>query len=377
MRTPLPIVVLASSLVLASFTFGQVVPDFGLTWRTIGDPGNPGAQPEDYFYLRLSDWGPVGQVNYEYRLTQTELTVGQWLEFVDSYSRLDPIVPLYDWAFTGWNIYYADPNGPDHGWYAAPGTENFAATMGWFYAARYVNWLQNGKAMTLSAFEDGVYNLASFHQLPNGIWIGDPTREAGARFWIPSFDEWDKGMHWDPNKHGPGQGGYWLYPTSSDLPPVSGPPGTPGAQTSAGSAPGMPFEVPAGSYPSVQSPWGLLDGSGGAAEWLDIWGDIPGQRGSHTMGSIDPWDRLDFLGGDYAQIAAGGLRIASLVPACGSADFDGDGDVGTDADIEAFFACLAGNCCPSCGSADLNGDGDLGTDADIQSFFRVLAGGPC
>ena len=28
-----------------------------------------------------------------------------------------------------------------------------------------------------------------------------------------------------------------------------------------------------------------------------------------------------------------------------SADFDGDGDVGTDADIEAFFACLAGNCC--------------------------------
>jgi len=34
----------------------------------------------------------------------------------------------------------------------------------------------------------------------------------------------------------------------------------------------------------------------------------------------------------------------SYAPPC-SADFNGDGDVGTDADIEAFFACLAGNCC--------------------------------
>jgi hypothetical protein len=60
-----------------------------------------------------------------------------------------------------------------------------------------------------------------------------------------------------------------------------------------------------------------------------------------------------------------------------SADFNGDGDVGTDADIQAFFACIAGNCCATCGSADFNGDGDVGTDADIESFFRVLAGGPC
>jgi hypothetical protein len=64
---------------------------------------------------------------------------------------------------------------------------------------------------------------------------------------------------------------------------------------------------------------------------------------------------------------------------CGTADFDGDGDIGTDADIEAFFACLAGACCPTCDphGADFNGDGDIGTDADIESFFRVLAGGPC
>jgi len=64
---------------------------------------------------------------------------------------------------------------------------------------------------------------------------------------------------------------------------------------------------------------------------------------------------------------------------CGTPDFNGDGDFGTDADIEAFFACLGGNCCATCfaGGPDFNGDGDFGTDADIESFFRVLAGGAC
>ncbi len=65
------------------------------------------------------------------------------------------------------------------------------------------------------------------------------------------------------------------------------------------------------------------------------------------------------------------------LPPCGSADFNHDGDTGTDQDIDAFFACLSGNCCPTCGSADFNGDGDVGTDADIESFFRVLGGGSC
>ncbi len=71
--------------------------------------------------------------------------------------------------------------------------------------------------------------------------------------------------------------------------------------------------------------------------------------------------------------------MPALIPPCGTADFDGDGDVGTDADIEAFFACLGGNCCATCfaGGADFDGDGDVGTDADIEAFFRVLAGGAC
>jgi len=81
---------------------------------------------------------------------------------------------------------------------------------------------------------------------------------------------------------------------------------------------------------------------------------------------------FSFSGGFWAGVGPTG-------PHCGSADFNCDGDIGTDADIESFFACLAGNCppAPCTSSADFNGDGDIGTDADIEAFFRVLAGGTC
>ncbi len=74
------------------------------------------------------------------------------------------------------------------------------------------------------------------------------------------------------------------------------------------------------------------------------------------------------------------LLVTFTPPSCGSCfDFNCDGDIGTDSDIEAFFRCLSGECPPSpCTSnADFNGDGDIGTDADIEAFFRVLSGGPC
>jgi glucose/arabinose dehydrogenase len=94
----------------------------------------------------------------------------------------------------------------------------------------------------------------------------------------------------------------------------------------------------------------------------------------------------------FGQDARGELYISSgsaiykLVPVgaadqcnCGSADYNGDGDYGTDQDIEVFFRCLAGDCPLHCDiwCTDFNGDGDYGTDQDIEAFFRVLAGGYC
>jgi hypothetical protein len=104
--------------------------------------------------------------------------------------------------------------------------------------------------------------------------------------------------------------------------------------------------------------------------------DCTGTRGG-TFGAVTVADAAPNLGAAVQYDTHGAWVV--IVQVCGSPDFDCDGDIGTDADIEAFFTCLAGNCpgAPCNNSADFNGDGDIGTDADIESFFRVLAGGAC
>jgi subtilisin-like proprotein convertase family protein len=96
---------------------------------------------------------------------------------------------------------------------------------------------------------------------------------------------------------------------------------------------------------------------------------------SYTIASVSQADA-----GSYDCVVSnscGSLPSVAAPLRVNSADFNGDGDSGTDADIEAFFACVAGNCCPTCGSADFNNDGDSATDQDIEAFFRVLSGGAC
>jgi hypothetical protein len=103
--------------------------------------------------------------------------------------------------------------------------------------------------------------------------------------------------------------------------------------------------------------------------------------------SVSPRPLIYSFGEDSAGelYICGGSGIYKLVGdvssqcGCGNQDFNGDGDFGTDQDIEAFFACLGGTCCAECwpAGADFNGDGDIGTDQDIEAFFRVLGGGWC
>jgi hypothetical protein len=107
----------------------------------------------------------------------------------------------------------------------------------------------------------------------------------------------------------------------------------------------------------------------------------------HEAGSAQAFSSLVapvIGGGRVLQMVRSGspavtrVQVVAGPPSCFlNADFDGDGDAGTDADIEAFFACIAGSCCARCASADFNGDGDASTDADIEAFFDVLGGRPC
>ena len=133
---------------------------------------------------------------------------------------------------------------------------------------------------------------------------------------------------------------------------------------------GAPGPIPNGTYKTAAaadvSPGFKKSGFNGVSS-SGVWTLRIADESVTNTGALNGWTLRLRSGGDV-----------SCIQTC-TADFNCDGDVGTDADIEAFFACLAGTCPPPpCRTtADFNGDGDVGTDADIESFFRVLAGGPC
>jgi hypothetical protein len=292
-------------------------PNYGFDWATIGHPGNRDTIESEILYepgLR------VGGVNHKYRMTRTEVTVSQWFEFVNAYS------PYWDGAlndsdFTGnWiNPTNNDPKDPQYE--MSPGSENRPTNMSWHIAARFVNWLHNGKAGEQSAFENGVYDTSTFTQNEDGTWNDQREHSPDAQFWIPTLDEWTKGMYYDPDRYGPGQEGYWTFPDGGQEPLISGWPWD-GGETGAGleHKQDSPY-LDVGSYPWVTSPWGLLDGSGGENEWVeDISGDASSRMAKGTAQFWpDPWynDRLDIITGLAPDASAFGFRLASVVPAPG------------------------------------------------------------
>jgi hypothetical protein len=295
----------------------QPVPDYGQEWRTIGAAGNAAATQSQFQLLDR----PVGAVNYEFRMARTEVTNAQYLDFLIALNDVVPQPQNLVVAMCGAEITRSGTAG-SYTWTIWSGAHNMGATMGWHYAAMYCNWLHNDQRRDAAAFLSGAYDVSTYWPNPGPPQL---THSPGARFWLPSRDEWTKAMHYDPNKNGPGQGGYWMFPTSSDTLPVGGPPGTPGAQTGAGeydAAPNYARIYDVGSYPLTQSPWGLLDGSGGQREWCEGDGnfEVLGIRGSRNLDdSIDLHDPLDryrygvFYGPDA------GIRLASMVPAPGVA----------------------------------------------------------
>ena len=312
---------------LVSQAGAQAPPNYGFEWATIGSPGNRNANASEApnFFPPLSTPAlHFGGVRDRYRMAKTEVTVGQWLEFVQAYYpfHADPVAGRVESAFTGYWIFARNRNlNQPPEFYMSQGSGQYPSNMSWRFAARYANWLHNGKVNEKWAFENGAYDTSTFTDNPDGTINDQRTRNPDAKFWIPSLDEWIKGMHFDPNKYGPGQEGYWYYPNSSDTLPVVGPPGQPGAESNAGpAAGGTSIFYPVGSYPETTSPWGLLDGSGGLMEMTELqerWGSPwRAMAGSHRWTSSNViQDRMDEFGAMTASSAgSAGFRIASAVP---------------------------------------------------------------
>jgi len=287
---------------------------YGFDWAAVGDPGNRDTLPDE-----VPAWPDLetGGVDYEYRIMRTEVTVEQHFEFVQAYWQYAPPEVRRSSSFKGRWIGTRGGN-DDPQYYLVPGTENLPTEMSWRYGARFVNWLHNGKASEQWAFEDGAYDTSTFGMSEDWTLTDQAERSPGAKFWIPSMDEYVKGMFWDPEKNGT-EGGYWAYPHSKDVPPIPGMPWN-GGETNAGIDWDEPY-LDVGSYPWATSPWGLLDGSGGVREWIETLSPDGGSRLGHGSfqydGLYDIWDRIDEWDASNPDFPKG-LRLASVVPSPGT-----------------------------------------------------------
>lgn len=307
-------------------------PNSGVDFVTIGAVGNAPYRTANPNYS-VNNRGGVG---YVYNIGKFEVTTAQWVEFFNAaYDRPanDRLLHLYIPNY--WGAASTAPNTPGGLRWTVPAGNEMRPVGGisWRIAAMYCNWLCNGKSTDRAAFMNGAYDVSTFGFTPGGTWTDQAAHNPGARYWIPTLDEWLKAAHYDPNKPNPDgtTGGWWQYGNSSDAPFTYGLPPLMGGNGTANSGywNPSPFSVPLGSYTGVQSPWGLYDVAGGTAEWTEsirtlLSGTkiryVDGSFWSEDATSADINDQLLSVADDFPHIPTYeyGLRIASSIPSPGS-----------------------------------------------------------
>jgi len=158
--------------------------------------------------------GEKGRVRYDYFIQKYLVTNNEYKDFLNSIASTDEY-GLYkaEMGISRGGIIRSGNNGS----YLYSVKANYGnkpvAYVSWFDAARYANWIHNNKPSGLqdnTTTEDGAYTL-------NGKTSGGTVdKNSGAKYHIPTEDEWYKAAYY---KSGGLNAGYWTYPTQSDSPP--------------------------------------------------------------------------------------------------------------------------------------------------------------
>ncbi|RNC80971.1 MAG: hypothetical protein ED559_03990 [Phycisphaera sp.] len=356
-------------------------PDYGIALSAIGFPDN------------MPDSNGYGAVAREYRIGTYEVTNTEYVEFLNAVAASDPN-ELYTSVMTtslrGGILRTGEP-----GSYMYSVKPNFAdkpaSGFSWLSAARYCNWLHNGKRVGSQGpltTETGAYNM--------GRPIEQIVRLPGARWFLPSENEWYKAAYFDPGSGAGGNSYYWMYPTSADTIPVQarsdslGTVVNPGANV-ANYARGVDWNgtdcddpsVPCGNVSAVgsagsTSPLGCFDMGGNIYEWTDT----PGRTIPANPPSIpEPLPTRVARGGDFANsgvllgsnlgidvnLRAGaanfGMRVATVACEPCLADVNHDGMLDP-SDFTAWIAAYTAGAT----ECDQNGDG-VCTPADFSSWI--------
>lgn len=321
----------------------------------VGEPGNdpaaivpfhPGVYGScDEAPSRKAGCTLVGGVAYPYEIGELEVTVAQYVAFLntvdpDGTNRHHLYVASMDSA--GWPKY-----GPiERSTGSAPGAHYSVAYPEWankpigfanfLRAAGFANSLTNGDVLsrtksTADGFEVTTYRIRLSPTSQQGMYdlragaASGATRAQATGFVVPSQDEWVKAAYYDPK--GGGTHSYWIYPTGPFKPPHASmldangnianqstqPLSTYSPRDAASGAiptwcpqqageacdSANPFQLSADDYQSkyranvstvgqtrTRSPWGTLDQGGNVVEWTDTIAPSPG-------GSRDPriWRR--------------------------------------------------------------------------------------
>ncbi len=307
---------------LALFALGCAIQDATalITMDTVyvGDPGNS------------PDWGFRGEVDYGYSIGKYEVTVNQYATFLNAVARSDPY-SLYhpNMGYQG-DIMRLGSSGSYS--YSVAGNANKPITyVNWFDAARFANWLQNGQpsgAETVGVTETGAYSL---YGATSGVNF---TRNANARYGIPSDAEWYKAAYYQPASQGGDTDNWWLYPTRSNTQPNS----RNGSKTDPNSAnyyyddgiangynggyavnnsTTSPIDgrTPVGAFTLASSYYGTFDQGGNVLEWEDfvsgggrgiLGGDFGEMEGAMEAGY---WYNVTDPASAYGNV---GFRIAMI-----------------------------------------------------------------
>jgi len=185
-----------------------------LSMVSVGSAGNPNAA------------GPIGAVPYNFAIGKYEVTIGQYVQFLNAVAESDTYSLYHPSMGTNLNVAgIARSGSPGNYSYQPIGSPNRPIAFAtWGSAARFANWLTNGQPdgpQGPATTEDGSYVM---NGATSNAALMAVTRKPGAQYVIPTGDEWYKAAYYDPTPGAGGGDNYWRYAMQTDTTPDSAPP---------------------------------------------------------------------------------------------------------------------------------------------------------